>query len=340
MRRLWKHPAVMLLHLALALIMVGGLLTWQFGTKSMLHLRVGESSGTELPFKVTLESFKMEMYQGTTYPKDYVSTVVCSDSDGGGEEIYDISMNHIYRRDGYRLYQMSYDEDLEGTLLAVVHDPWGIGVTYVGYAMVMFSMIWMLFARNGVFRRQLRRCNNGVSLALGIGASVAFSIVMVVYFCFVARSGEPMMPVLRSPFFYAHVSVIMIAYALFAVMALLALCSLVTGMLSKGNRERAERLTGVNRLLLYPAVLMQALGIIIGSLWANVSWGAYWSWDPKETWALITLLVYAAPFHRLVLVKLKSWRAYNIYIMCAILSVLVTYYGVNFLMGGLHSYGS
>ena len=78
-------------------------------------------------------------------------------------------------------------------------------------------------------------------------------------------------------------------------------------------------------------------GIIIGAVWANISWGTYWSWDPKETWALITLLIYALPLidggH-----AIKSDRAFNTYCMLAFLSVAITYFGVNLLLGGMHSY--
>ena len=92
----------------------------------------------------------------------------------------------------------------------------------------------------------------------------------------------------------------------------------------------------MNLMLLYPAVLLLALGIIIGAAWANISWGNYWSWDPKEVWALITLIVYAIPLHRGLL---QHQRAFYIYCTLAFLSVVVTYFGVNLLLGGMHSYG-
>ena len=79
-------------------------------------------------------------------------------------------------------------------------------------------------------------------------------------------------------------------------------------------------------------------GIFLGAVWANVSWGNYWSWDPKESWALITLLVYAVPLHKASIGLFRQPRAYHIYIIAAFLAVLITYFGVNFLLGGMHSY--
>ena len=97
----------------------------------------------------------------------------------------------------------------------------------------------------------------------------------------------------------------------------------------------SEAYRRLNLLLLYPAVTLLAIGIIIGAIWANISWGNYWSWDPKEVWALITLIIYAIPLHRGVL---QRPRAFHLYCLLAFLSVVVTYFGVNFILGGLHAY--
>lgn len=93
-----------------------------------------------------------------------------------------------------------------------------------------------------------------------------------------------------------------------------------------------------SRTLLRPAVCCLAIGIFLGAVWANVSWGRYWGWDPKEVWALITLLVYAAPLHAQSLAFFRRPRVFHIYCLLAFLSVLFTYFGVNFLLGGLHAY--
>ena len=81
-----------------------------------------------------------------------------------------------------------------------------------------------------------------------------------------------------------------------------------------------------------------AIGIFLGAIWANVSWGNYWSWDPKESWALITLMVYAIPLHQSTIGILRRPICYHIYMVGAFMTVLITYFGVNYLLGGMHSY--
>ena len=97
-------------------------------------------------------------------------------------------------------------------------------------------------------------------------------------------------------------------------------------------------LTVLSRLLLYPAVLFLAIGIFLGAIWANVSWGTYWSWDPKEVWALITMIFYGLAFHRQSLSWLRRPRLFHLYMLFCFLSVLMTYFGVNYVLGGMHSY--
>jgi ABC-type transport system involved in cytochrome c biogenesis permease subunit len=93
----------------------------------------------------------------------------------------------------------------------------------------------------------------------------------------------------------------------------------------------------LGKRLLCPAVFLLALGIVIGAVWANISWGSYWSWDPKEVWALITLIVYSFPLHPSLSIH-RNPRHFLLYCTLAFLSVIVTYFGVNLLLGGLHAY--
>lgn len=139
-------------------------------------------------------------------------------------------------------------------------------------------------------------------------------------------------PVLQSPLLSLHVSVIMLSYALLAFVMLNSLLALFS------NCEQQMRLMHFSRTLLRPAVCCLAIGIFLGAVWANISWGRYWGWDPKEVWALITLLVYAAPLHAHSLPLFRHARAFHIYCLLAFVSVLFTYFGVNFLLGGLHAY--
>lgn len=140
-----------------------------------------------------------------------------------------------------------------------------------------------------------------------------------------------LMPVLSSPLLCLHVAVIMMSYALFFFLMMIG----VAGLISSKFQDSGFKL---GKTLLYPAVFLLALGIIIGALWANISWGNYWTWDPKEVWALITLIVYAFPLHPSLKISRNS-KHFFLYCTFSFLSVIITYFGVNFLLGGMHAYG-
>ena len=142
-----------------------------------------------------------------------------------------------------------------------------------------------------------------------------------------------LMPVLHSPLLSIHVMVIMISYTLFAFMMLNG----VAALLSR-DEAKAEYLKTVSNIMLYPALFLLTAGIFIGAVWANVSWGRYWGWDPKEVWALITMLIYSLGIHQVSIKWFRKTRNFHIFCILAFLSVLITYFGVNFILGGLHSY--
>ena len=185
----------------------------------------------------------------------------------------------------------------------------------------------------------------GIAIAAGVLSLVArgkywilFPMGMIVsgLACMVSTMGEGnpaighLVPVLSSPLLSIHVMLVMVSYALFAIVWLLA----ITSLFSKNDK----RLTDIATIILYPAEFALGAGIFIGAIWANNSWGRYWGWDPKETWALITFLVYSVPLHGMLAKWLRKPRVLNIYYLLAFLCVLFTYFGVNFLLGGLHSY--
>lgn len=147
----------------------------------------------------------------------------------------------------------------------------------------------------------------------------------------------PLMPVLASPLLSIHVSIIMLAYVLLAFTFLNGLTSLLLTM-GRHTDTHQHMLTTISRLLLYPAVFCLAAGIFVGAIWANQSWGRYWGWDPKEVWALITLLVYSVAFHRESIAWLRRPTAFHLYLVLAFLTILMTYFGVNYFLGGIHSY--
>ena len=140
-----------------------------------------------------------------------------------------------------------------------------------------------------------------------------------------------MMPVLNSPLLSMHVSIIMMSYALLSL-------TFICGIMGICMRSHGEELQALSRVFLYPALTCMGFGIFIGAIWANVSWGNYWSWDSKETWALITFMIYAVVVHTQSQPIFRKPLAYHIYITLAFLSIVMTYFGVNYFLTGMHSY--
>ncbi len=140
-----------------------------------------------------------------------------------------------------------------------------------------------------------------------------------------------MMPVLNSPLLSIHVSIIMMSYALLSL-------TFICGIMGICLRSYGEELQALSRIFLYPALTTMGFGIFIGAIWANVSWGNYWSWDSKETWALITFMIYAVVVHTQSLPVFRKPLVYHIYITLAFLSIAMTYFGVNYFLTGMHSY--
>ncbi|ADV43377.1 cytochrome c biogenesis protein CcsA [Bacteroides helcogenes] len=618
-QRLWRRLPTLLLHGSFLVILAGAMTTFLCGSKGYVHLTVGsevnkyvEQDGgrmCDLPFTLRLDSFRVEYYPGTDAPADYVSYI---------HDAVPVSMNHILYREGFRFYQSSFDEDMQGSWLTVNYDPWGTGITYTGYVLLGASMLWMLFSRRGEFRRLLRhpllkkggmfvlllclaatmqaqkrslpalargqadslasrqviyqdrvvpfntlardfvlkltgassyagmtpeqvvggwllrpevwqnepmiyiksaelraklhlptpyarladlfdgqkyrlqefwkgtpdlhrkmtplekavaeadekvglilmlqngtlirplpqdgsvkplsgfqvhaellynripfsrllfmfnlvvgllsffyllycglrRSAGGVgeaSLSFFFPVNVSLSIALYGAFLFqlfgyslrwyiggriplsngyetmhflslctlflacllrrrfpftlpfgfllsgfallVAYLGQmnpqitPLMPVLVSPWLSMHVSLIMMSYALFAFM-------LLNGILALCLRPSARMLMLLSRLLLYPAVFFLGAGIFMGAIWANISWGRYWAWDPKEVWALVTFMVYGMAFHVQSLRIFRKPLFFHVFMIAAFLTVLMTYFGVNYVLGGMHSYAN
>ena len=185
-------------------------------------------------------------------------------------------------------------------------------------SLLTLSAIWML-------RKQTFVCN---TVTIG-GLMIAGLTLLVAHLSEMSPQITSLMPVLHSPWLTTHVSLIMISYSLFAFMAVIAGVDLV---------KKDARLDALNRLMLYPAEIFLTIGIFLGAIWANQSWGTYWSWDPKEVWALISMLIYCVPLHVESLPVMRKAKVHDIYLIMAFLSILMTYFGVNYLLGGMHSY--
>ena len=193
------------------------------------------------------------------------------------------------------------------------------------------TMLFMAWVAMVVTLAAMRRM--GVMKAFG--PVVASCCLLVAMMASGSPRMTPLMPVLQSPLLAIHVALVMMAYTLLTIMALLSLRCLLPFHLPTSE---LLRLTALSRLLLYPAVSLLASGIFIGAVWANISWGNYWSWDPKETWALITLMICAIPLHLPPPGSGSHHQGYHLFVLVAFLSVLMTYFGVNYYLAGLHSY--
>lgn len=638
------------IHLAFFMILAGALVTHVFGGQGTVHLRKGENpvneyisadgSSVPFPFSVSLEDFQVEYYPGTYAPSDYISTLKVTDS--GDETDAIVSMNRIFRYKGYRFYQATYDDDGNGSALAVSHDPAGVAVSYSGYALLLLSVICFFFQKDSGFRRALsqvsgkavvaavmfllsgayngtaaseqecsaagkqelkylpaetardygrmyvyyndriclmqtlardfalklygkssykglspeqvltgwifyydswektvengpqesrkaelkaedrenaimmvcsarllriypyrtadgkvdwyssvdtlplemdndqwifvrkvmslagesimkkdfakageifgkireyqmktagdelppeariaaERIYNGIEkpkaafifcLAIGLvlfvfsfysghkvspvaGRAVdtavfVLSVAVFVYLSavlalrwyisahvpmsngfetmlllawhtmmltvfvrkkfpliqpmgfllagfalLVASLGESdpqityMTPVLSSPLLSVHVMCMMISYTLLGLVMLNSLMALVRHYTGRERTVAFDRPACFSLLILYPAVFFLAAGTFLGAVWANVSWGRYWAWDPKEVWALVTLLVYSFALHGRSLGIFRKPVFFHWFCFLAFLCVVITYFGVNFFLGGLHSY--
>lgn len=570
-----KKLFTLTLHISLVAILAGALVTFLFGQSGSIHLREGDvSSSFELddespasfPFSVRLDGFDIEYHHGSMMPSDYRSDITFLPE---GKSI-EISMNNIAKYRGYRFYQADYDEDGMGSILAVSHDPWGVGITYAGYLLLLVSMIGFFFQKDTAFRNSLKRVasvttaiaallmvpsfssnaqdvsvkkalgdmyvyyghrvcpfdtyleENGMEktlenldkmkifpladstgtitwyassdelpaaafeqedlltfirkspnvvrksiaegnekeavriingirsyqektgasvlpsqgkakaekiyiriarpkmqfmlcLTLGIllfilggvlitkkkkfprwillgGAVIALLIwiyltlviglrwyvsgtgpyvgrynvmmlmawlstlaILLLYrrfplveplgfllagFTMLLASREgvspqitPLMPVLKSPLLSIHVLSMMMSYTLFGLVTFNGIMGVAIP-----SKEAKENLKDVSLVVLYPAVFLLTFGTFLGAVWANISWGNYWAWDPKETWALVTLLVYSFALHGGAIKAFRNPKFFHWYTIFAFVCVLITYFGVNLILGGMHSY--
>lgn len=166
-------------------------------------------------------------------------------------------------------------------------------------------------------------------LLVALGMAAASFLLLVAWLGMKDPVMSPVMPVLASPWLSVHVSLVMLAYAVLGFTLPVA----ITALMAPSQRDR---LTHLSMSLLAPGVFLLGLGIITGAMWANVSWGRYWAWDPKETWSLVTFMLYSIPLHRYFGMRRRPVFC-GIYLILAFASIMMTYFGVN-LLPSLHAY--
>ena len=232
-----------------------------------------------------------------------------------------------------------------GVLLVFTYHMYGMGMRWYigGYAPwsnsyeTMVYVAWATVLAGLLF---VRRSTVTFALATLFGGIILF----VSGLNWMDPEINPLVPVLKSPWLMFHVAVIVAAYGFFGISCLIGLTNLVlTSIAGKKNtallKTRIKELTIVNEMALWVGLALMTVGTFLGAVWANESWGRYWGWDPKETWALITMVVYAVVTH---LHLVKRWYSDWLFNLCSVVafsSVLMTFFGVNYFLSGMHSYG-
>ncbi|AZQ44387.1 cytochrome c biogenesis protein CcsA [Nonlabens ponticola] len=212
------------------------------------------------------------------------------------------------------------------------HAPWSDAyesLIYVAWATMAFGL---------AFGRKSK-------MTIASTAIVVAIILMVASWNWLDPSISNLQPVLDSYWLMIHVAVIVGSYGPFALGMILGLVSFLLMIFTTAKNKdimdlNIKEITYINEIALTVGLIMLTIGNFLGGMWANESWGRYWGWDPKETWALISIFVYAFVLHLRLVPGLKGRWTFNLWSILAFYSVLMTYFGVNFYLSGLHSYAS
>jgi cytochrome c-type biogenesis protein CcsB len=206
-----------------------------------------------------------------------------------------------------------------------------------GYESMTF-ISWAILLAGFIFSRKS-------AFTLSAAAVLAGMTLMVAHMSFMDPEITNLVPVLKSYWLTLHVSVIVSSDGFLGVGAILSLINLILLSLSNNkNRERIsdtiDELTVINFKTLTIGLYLLTIGTFLGAVWANESWGRYWGWDPKETWSLITIIIYSIVIHSRRIPGMKDIFTFNLISLFAFSSVLMTYFGVNYYLSGMHSYAS
>lgn len=212
------------------------------------------------------------------------------------------------------------------------HAPWSDSyesMVYIGWSAG--------FAGVMVFRKSI--------LSLAAAAILAAIVMLVAHMSFVNPQITNLVPVLKSYWLTVHVSVITASYGFLGMGALLGFITLLLMILkNKKNvlrmNEQIRHLVAINEISLIIGLAMLTVGNFFGGIWANESWGRYWGWDPKETWSFVSIIVYALILHLRFVPKLNSVYVFSIASLVGYSSIMMTYFGVNFYLTGMHSYAA
>ena len=212
------------------------------------------------------------------------------------------------------------------------HAPWSNAyesMIYVAWATMFFTL---------AFDRKSK-------LTVASGTFVASMILMIAHLNWLDPAIANLQPVLNSYWLMIHVAVIVASYGPFTLGMVLGLVSLILMLFTNEKNKtimtlHIREITYINEMALTIGLVMLTIGNFLGGQWANESWGRYWGWDPKETWALISIMAYAFVIHARFVPSLRGLFSFNFMSVLAFASILMTYFGVNFHLTGMHSYAS
>jgi len=212
------------------------------------------------------------------------------------------------------------------------HAPWSNGyesMIYIAWAAMLAGFIYYKKSQ----------------IVLAATTVLAGMVLLVAHLSWIDPQITNLVPVLKSYWLTIHVSVITASYGFLALGALLGFLNLAL-MIFKTTKNKKhidfniKKISYINEMSLTLGLFLLTIGTFLGGVWANESWGRYWGWDPKETWALISMLVYAFVIHMRFIPGLRGFFAFNFAALISISSVIMTYFGVNYYLSGLHSYAS
>ncbi len=212
------------------------------------------------------------------------------------------------------------------------HAPWSNGyesMIYISWATMLFGLI---FGKKS-------------SLTIAATAFVTSMLLMIAHWNWMDPSIGTLVPVLDSYWLMIHVSIIVASYGPFTLSMILGFIALILyGLTTINNKKKLDlaikEITIINEMSMTVGLIMLTIGNFLGGIWANESWGRYWGWDPKETWALVSIMIYAFVLHMRLIPGLRSRFTFNIISIFSFTTILMTYLGVNHLLSGLHSYAT
>jgi cytochrome c-type biogenesis protein CcsB len=212
------------------------------------------------------------------------------------------------------------------------HAPWSDAyesMIYVAWATMFFTL---------AFDRKSK-------LTVASGTFVASMILMIAHWNWMDPSIANLQPVLNSYWLMIHVAVIVGSYGPLTLGMVLGVVSLILMLFTNEKNKvkmdlNIKEITYINEMALTIGLIMLTIGNFLGGQWANESWGRYWGWDPKETWALISIMIYAFVIHARFVPSLRGKWIFNLMSILAFYSIMMTYFGVNFYLTGMHSYAS